>query len=944
MCLNDTVVFTASSDSVFRYHQLVWDSFSAGLPPDARLYTIENIADTPYIGTDRGLYAANPGFPDNWPRLVLQRSRTGSVYALLDLPNMAVVGCDSGVWVSTDAGSNWTWTNVGAPVIALGGKGDTVYACLWSNVDTARILKSIDAAATWSLVTYVGLGAQPVHAFHVADSAIIVGSAAGMFRLKTGDAAWSRVSKLDGGTGEVRDFLEDNGILFAGANDGFMTSTNDGESWIFLNDGLPVGTRVNTVRIRNGEVYICTDSSWVWARQLKELLAPHVAITDSGKVHCQGDSVMLRLRITGLFPVDAIRTSTGRIVDSVTVWGKAGDTIIVTVVDVRGGVGNDSLVIPMVPSADAGKNTAICPGQIVQLGSPDNRPGVYEWSPSVGLDDSTSPRPLASPTTTTTYRMNVTDLFTGCVGYDSVQIVVPNASGKHTQVPMCAGSPIVIGDEALPGMAYRWHRARGLAESDRDIARPTVRPDVTTTYIVDVTDSTGCIATDSVTVTVRGAPRHYVMRVARDTLVAWPGGALAWYRNGEPIAGAVDTLTGLLDGVYTYTAVGSDGGIDTSRSRAVRIGDPLFMPDLHVPFCALGYEKRRIVMMTNDGATTLVIDSVHIVSDDPDGCDTLSRFRLRNPLNGIELRPKDAVPAFIGYIPVGIDTNSVNIVVDYTVHDAGKTKHRSFSSATGVSSDDANVVSADVRLDDIESVSSGQATHLRIRVDGRDNTSGALKKAFEVNGGCIPYRIQLWLSSSALLHIGNHPPTSFCDVGLIKIRGYPRNKGLWIDYFGVYDAMASYNADFPCMAMLGDVEQTDVIVGTFQWMAPGELDTTAETYLNTVTFRLDGICRDNGHPRLVEAVLPAKAIVKLAVSPNLVDRMLSFTYDLSNSGPASFALYDMFGRIVNRADLGSATAGINRAECHVGALPNGSYFVRLSSGDGYAVARFEIER
>ena len=65
-------------------------------------------------------------------------------------------------------------------------------------------------------------------------------------------------------------------------------------------------------------------------------------------------------------------------------------------------------------SADAGTDQAMCPGDSAQIGgSPTANDGTepysYSWSPATDLDDPAGANPIASPTTTMTYMVTVTD-------------------------------------------------------------------------------------------------------------------------------------------------------------------------------------------------------------------------------------------------------------------------------------------------------------------------------------------------------------------------------------------------------------------------------------------------------------------------------------------------------------------------------------------------------
>ena len=67
----------------------------------------------------------------------------------------------------------------------------------------------------------------------------------------------------------------------------------------------------------------------------------------------------------------------------------------------------------------------LCVGSDLQLNTQANGSGVlaYNWSPAVGLDDASASDPIASPLTTTSYTVTVTDEF-GCTATDELTITV----------------------------------------------------------------------------------------------------------------------------------------------------------------------------------------------------------------------------------------------------------------------------------------------------------------------------------------------------------------------------------------------------------------------------------------------------------------------------------------------------------------------------------------
>jgi len=112
-------------------------------------------------------------------------------------------------------------------------------------------------------------------------------------------------------------------------------------------------------------------------------------------------------------------------------------TYTLQVTDARGCIGSDEITIMVYPEliVDAGADTTICIKDSVVLaglawgGTP---PYIYLWTPAIGLDDPTSPTPIASPTVTTTYMFTVIDAI-GIIGMDSVTVTVK----VDTVAPLC---------------------------------------------------------------------------------------------------------------------------------------------------------------------------------------------------------------------------------------------------------------------------------------------------------------------------------------------------------------------------------------------------------------------------------------------------------------------------------------------------------------------------
>ena len=131
-------------------------------------------------------------------------------------------------------------------------------------------------------------------------------------------------------------------------------------------------------------------------------------------------------------------------------------------------------------------------------------PYFYAWNPTTGLNDTDIAAPIASPQTTTEYRVRVTD----SSGSEYIGEVIISVGTDLTVT--AEPQNIVIGDVAVliaaghggtPPYSYRWTPANTLDDPYRQ--DPIASPTTTTTYQVTAEDAAGATLTGSVTVTVR---------------------------------------------------------------------------------------------------------------------------------------------------------------------------------------------------------------------------------------------------------------------------------------------------------------------------------------------------------------------------------------------------------------------------------------------------------
>ena len=137
------------------------------------------------------------------------------------------------------------------------------------------------------------------------------------------------------------------------------------------------------------------------------------------------------------------------------------------------------------------------------------RPGLdelflrYEWIDGTGLDRTDTSHVTATPGGATTYVVKMTTS-TGCEAFDTV-VVLPTAAPEvtaGTDARICPGAMHQLGAPTNnPALVYNWSPTSTL--DNASLPQPTATPLTTTTYYLTATDTvTGCVALDSVTITV----------------------------------------------------------------------------------------------------------------------------------------------------------------------------------------------------------------------------------------------------------------------------------------------------------------------------------------------------------------------------------------------------------------------------------------------------------
>jgi hypothetical protein len=229
------------------------------------------------------------------------------------------------------------------------------------------------------------------------------------------------------------------------------------------------------------------------------------------------------------------------------------------------------------PTADAGLDKTInCITNSTTIGTSATTVGyTYSWSPSTGLSNPNISNPTASPNVTTTYTLTVTNAGE-CIATDVVVVTVemtpPIANAGIDKILNCTTTSTTIGTDNTVGVRYSWSPIEGL--NTASIANPTANPSVTTTYTLTVTNSTGCTATDAVTVSINQTPPTPTISGSENlnctintvTRTATGGSTYVWSGpNSYTASTASATISAA--GIYTVTVTSENGCTATATTN-----------------------------------------------------------------------------------------------------------------------------------------------------------------------------------------------------------------------------------------------------------------------------------------------------------------------------------------------------------------------------------------
>lgn len=283
-------------------------------------------------------------------------------------------------------------------------------------------------------------------------------------------------------------------------------------------------------------------------------------------------------------------------------------------------------------TVSAGTDTAICSGSSVTLRgtvSGGTAPFTITWTPIAGMTNGNGLTPTVQPTVTTTYIIEVRDIY-NATDRDTVVVTVnPRVTVTlASEYQRCAGTPLSIDLSSVGGTgpyAIRWRSSE--IDTTTTMASLTYMPRATGPLTVSVIDSKGC--RDEKTTSVVVSP---MVRVSIDSLfdVACPGASISlkaqvvggtapfrfeWFSDERGIPGTSDEIRITPDATQTIMAVVTDDrGCSDTAATIVRVHDVrahLEGSKIAVPnISRCDREFDAWVTIVNDGADTLMFTEI----------------------------------------------------------------------------------------------------------------------------------------------------------------------------------------------------------------------------------------------------------------------------------------------------------------------------------------------
>ena len=251
----------------------------------------------------------------------------------------------------------------------------------------------------------------------------------------------------------------------------------------------------------------------------------------------------------------------------------ASTKYIVTVMNAAGCSKKDSVNIQVnaLPIISKSNDTTICSNSSVKLFTSG---GIsYSWTPVGSLNNPEIADPVASPVSSTTYFITVSN--GGCSAMDSVHIDVNPVANINTSndTTVCNNSSTKI--FASGGSSYQWSPASFLDNPASET--PVVSPTSTTVFHVSITDSYSCVYRDSVKISVREprafsiSPDNSVCANTSRQLNAYGGDSYEWSPSTSLNDPQISDPVATPDSTITYSVIIKDTSCSRTDTLSTRV-------------------------------------------------------------------------------------------------------------------------------------------------------------------------------------------------------------------------------------------------------------------------------------------------------------------------------------------------------------------------------------
>ncbi len=262
----------------------------------------------------------------------------------------------------------------------------------------------------------------------------------------------------------------------------------------------PLGTTTYYLTVEDNQGCIYNDSVQVNVNEL-------IIDFDDQIDYCEGDTVQLHdgaepnLNYIWLPDENLIDGNTGT--PSVYPDGPAQYTV--TVFDSNTGCFyQDTIDLEPIIDEELPDDLEICDGESISINPNPNLNYTYSWSPAGTLNDPNDPNPIATPSNTTTYSVDIFDAANNCIITREVTVMVnPLPELNSDSLSICRNTTSSLNPGGNPNFNYTWSPTDGLDDANAPNPSLTATVNGETTYTVTIVNpTTNCVYVDSIKVLV----------------------------------------------------------------------------------------------------------------------------------------------------------------------------------------------------------------------------------------------------------------------------------------------------------------------------------------------------------------------------------------------------------------------------------------------------------